>query len=67
VISDIDVRRTYCDDQRHPYYSLQAGRSFNEKRGREISSMSNPVRAHRSHPKWIWGHFQAALKRALMA
>ena len=66
MISDTDIRRAYQDDQRHPYYSVQAGRSHaSGKPGRTAASVSSPAKAYTPNPKPSWGHFQAALMRAL--
>ena len=66
MISDTDIRRAYQDDQRHPYYSVQAGRSHVlTKRGRAAESASKPAKPYLPDPKLTWGHFQAALMRAL--
>ena len=66
MISDTDIRRAYQDDQRHPYYSVQAGRShIPTKCGRAPASASKPAKAYLTDPKLTWGHYQAALTRAL--
>ena len=66
MISDTEIRRTYRDDQRHPYYSVQAGRSYGSgKPGRTTASMASPAKAYTPNPKPSWGHFRAALMRAL--
>ena len=66
MISDTDIRCAYSDDQRHPYYSVQSGKShIPTKRGRAAASASMPVKPYCLKPVWIWGHFQAALTRAL--
>jgi len=47
------IIRVYREDQRRPYYSLQGG-----TRPRRLSRAEQRKR-------WIWGHFQEALRRAL--
>jgi len=66
MISDIDIRRAYSDDQRHPYYSVQAGKSHGSgKPGRTATSAVSAAKAYTPNPKPSWGHLQAALMRAL--
>jgi hypothetical protein len=52
-MSNLDIPQVYREDQRHPYYSIQSG----HRAGRITS------RAQRA--RWFWGHFAAALRRAL--
>ena len=66
MISDADIRRAYHDDQRHPYYSVQAGRSHvSGKPVRAAASTPKPAKIYPSNPSWTYGHFQIALRRAL--
>lgn len=48
------IMSVYREDQRHPYYSLQSGRTRVWMDRQERRS------------QWIWGHFQRALEQALM-
>ena len=48
------IAQVYREDQRHPYYSLQSGRRPERMTRRE------------RRQRWVWGHFQNALRKALV-
>ncbi len=53
--SKSETRLAYEEDRRFPYYSIQDGRR--NRAGRQDR--------RKSSSRWIWGHFQEALRKAL--
>jgi hypothetical protein len=64
--SDIEIRRAYLDDKKHPYYSVQQGKAFRAaEHVRQSRHELQATKVFDSNVHWTWGHFQNALKRAL--
>ncbi len=68
--SEIDIRRAYLEDKKHPFYSVQAGKPYRMAvpvfLNRDILLSDKRVaRIYHSDPRWTWGHFHDALMRAL--
>lgn len=62
MIADIDIRQAYREDRRRPYYSIQSGRS--RAANCRPPEKKVPARPCRADSRWIWGHFQTALRQA---
>lgn len=56
------IRAAYREDVRYPFYSIQAG---GPKRRNHHDRHERPARLFRTDVDWYWGHFPAALRKAL--